>query len=728
MVDSAVEKIAHGMHSDPFSFLGCHSEDSGSVVRAFAPNAQSLAIYRPRGKVPLAEMQPLGYGGVYSAKIAPSKISKGYRLGAQYATGLHFYEDPYRFPPTLGELDLHLLAEGRHRHAYRALGAHPMTIDGVAGVRFAVWAPNAASVCVAGDFNHWSMVKHPMRTRGSSGIWELFLPEAKEGEAYKYAIRTHNGHLLPLKADPFGFGAEMRPKSASVVRALDGYVWRDAKWLSRRAQLQQRDAPISVYELHLGSWQRGDDGRFLGYSEIAERLVPYVKELGFTHIELMPISEHPFDGSWGYQPIGLFAPTARFGEPKDFKAFVDACHQAEIGVILDWVPGHFPSDEHGLAEFDGSYLYEHADPKKGFHPDWNTLIFNFGRREVVNYLVSNARFWLEEYHIDGLRVDAVASMLYLDYSRKEGEWIPNPDGSNQNWEAVKFLQSMNADAYSAMPGVMTVAEESTAWPGVTARTDHDGLGFGYKWNMGWMNDTLEYLVEDPVHRKYHHHKMTFGIDYAFSENYILPLSHDEVVHGKGSLLARMPGDDWQRFANLRAYFGFMWGHPGKKLLFMGGEFAQPWEWQADEQLGWHLLDEQYHRGVWSLLKDLNAVYASHPELYQLDCEPQGFAWIDGGAQNDNVVAFLRRGTDAQSLMLVVCNFSPIPRHDYRVGVPFAGSYQEVLNTDSQHYGGSGKGNLGQVETDTIGSHGHANSLALTLPPLATVFLHHASGK
>lgn len=709
-------RLLSGFHADPFSVLGLHD----TTLRTFAPNADKVEVYSSRGKKPVSELVRVNDAGLFEGYIALSKVKKGYRLVARYGDHEDDYYDPYSFEPSIGELDLYLLSEGKHIHAFRILGAHVMEQDGVTGTRFAVWAPNAAGVCVAGDFNHWNTVKHPMRSRGGSGIWELFIPGVTDGMAYKYALRTADGTQLPLKADPFGFGAEMRPKSASVVRDLSTYKWKDKNWMDNRASRHHREAPMSVYEVHLGSWQRKEDNNYLTYAELADRLIPYAKMMGFTHLELMPITEHPFDGSWGYQPIGLFAPTARHGNVNDFKAFVDAVHKAGLGIILDWVPGHFPSDEHGLAQFDGTHLYEHADLKKGFHPDWNTLIFNFGRREVVNYLVSNARFWLEEYHLDGLRVDAVASMLYLDYSREEGEWIPNEDGSNQNWEAVNFLQSMNADAYSAMHGIFTIAEESTAWPGVTSPTDQNGLGFGFKWNMGWMNDTLEYMSEDPINRSHHHHKMTFGIDYAFSENYVLPLSHDEVVHGKGSLIDRMPGDRWQKYANLRAYYAFMWAHPGKKLLFMGCEFGQTAEWSADYSLDWHLTEFPEHKNTQNLIRDLNALYTTTPALFEQDCMPSGFQWVDGGAQADNVLSFLRWDKDGQSPCLCVCNFSPVVREGYRVGVPKAGHWAEVLNTDSDFYGGSGKGNMGGGEAAHIGAHGFDHSLALTLPPLATL--------
>lgn len=714
-----ISRILRGVHADPFAYLGAHADGDALVLRAYAPHAQTVSVVKPRGTKAMASCVRLHEGGIFEARVKASKLSTGYQFVANYDGSEHRFDDPYRFAPDLGDLDLHLLSEGRHLHAFNALGAHVKKQDGVAGTRFTLWAPNAAGVCVVGDFNMWGTTQHPMRSRGASGVWELFIPGVGDGAAYKYAIRDAGGHMRPLKADPVGFGAEMRPKSASVVRDLSTYTWRDTPWMKGRAGRHHREAPMSVYEVHLGSWQRGDGNKYLTYAQLAEKLIPYVKGLGFTHIELMPITEHPFDGSWGYQPIGLYAPTARHGTPADFKAFVDACHRAEIGVILDWVPGHFPSDEHGLGQFDGTHLYEHADPRKGFHPDWNTLIFNFGRREVVNYLVANARFWLEEYHLDGLRVDAVASMLYLDYSREDGEWLPNPDGGNENWDAVKFLQSMNADAYCAMDGIFTVAEESTAWPGVTSPTDHDGLGFGFKWNMGWMNDTLEYMSEDPINRSHHHHKMTFGIDYAFGENYMLPLSHDEVVHGKGSLIDRMPGDRWQKFANLRAYYAFMWTHPGKKLLFMGSEFGQTEEWNADRSLDWHLTQFPEHKNTQALIGDLNRLYRGSPALHEQDCMAGGFEWVDGGAQADNVLSFIRWDKARKAPCLTVCNFSPVPRYNYKVGVPLAGYWQEMVNTDSALYGGSGKGNMGGFETENSPAHGHKQSLQLTLPPLAT---------
>lgn len=724
---SEIQALVEGRHGDPFSRLGRHPEGKGTVVRAYVPGADRLELYTPKGRKPLVILNRLHDAGLFEGPLAASKAKQGYVLKAWRGDTSWDVIDPYRFGPVLSDLDLHLLGEGTHERAYACLGAHVCTHGGVEGTAFAVWAPSAHHVSLVGDFNHWNSAQHVMRSRGGSGIWELFLPGVGDGAHYKYCIFGADGRQLPLKADPFAFGAEYRPNTASVVRRMDSYSWKDADWMSCRAGRHHRAAPISVYEVHLGSWQRSDDPHspFLGYAELARRLIPYVKDMGFSHVELLPITEHPFDGSWGYQPVGLYAPTRRFGSPDDFKGFVDACHREGIGVILDWVPGHFPVDEHGLAHFDGTCLYEHADPRKGFHPDWNTLIYNFGRREVTNYLVSNAQFWIEEYHLDGLRVDAVASMLYLDYSRKDGEWLPNEHGGNENLDAIQMLKSVNERVYGLNDGILTVAEESTAWPGVSHPTSTGGLGFGFKWNMGWMNDTLDYMSREPVHRKHHHHQLTFGIDYAFSENYILPLSHDEVVHGKGSLIGRMPGDQWQRFANLRAYFGFMWTHPGKKLLFMGGEFAQEQEWNADQSLDWHLLDHADHQNIQKLVRDLNGLYRRTPSLHRRDCESEGFQWIDGGASQDNVVSFLRWGEPGDEPCLVICNFSPVPREGYRVGVPYSGFWKEVMNTDSLHYGGSDMGNYGGVTAESVPWHIKPYSMMLTLPPLATIVLQHA---
>ena len=562
-----------------------------------------------------------------------------------------------------------------------------------------------------------------MRRRGATGVWEIFVPELREGAVYKYEVMAQDGAVLPQKADPVGFGAEHPPRTGSVVRDLAGYDWSDADWMTGREKHQRFDQPISIYEVHLGSWRRvvEEGNRPLSYHELAHDLVAYVKALGFTHIECMPVSEFPFDGSWGYQPIGLFAPTIRHGTVDEFRALVEACHAADLGLLIDWVPGHFPEDAHGLGRFDGTPLYEHADRKEGFHPDWNTLVYNYGRAEVSNYLTANALYWLQEHHVDGLRVDAVASMLYRDYSRKEGEWIPNKDGGRENYEAIAFLQQMNVQTYGEAPGIMTVAEESTAFPGVSTPVDQGGLGFGYKWNMGWMNDTLSYMAEDAVHRKYHHSKMTFGLHYAFSENFILPLSHDEVVHGKGALLQKMPGPQPEKFANLRAYYGFMWGHPGKKLLFMGGEFAQDREWNHDVSLDWHLLDDPMHRGVQHLVGDLNRLYTETPALYQKDCDPAGFAWVEESNAEVSVFSWLRFGVDGTSPVLVVANFTPVAREGYRVGVPHAGRWSERLNTNATTYGGDGRGNLGGAETEAVAAQGHPQSLNLLLPPLTTLF-------
>jgi 1,4-alpha-glucan branching enzyme len=607
---------------------------------------------------------------------------------------------------------------------YMKLGAHHLDLGGIEGFLFTVWAPNARRVSVVGDFNSWDGRCHPMRRRHEGGVWELFIPDGRPEQRYKFEIIGLQGNVLALKADPLAFAAEHPPATASILKKPPQFDWRDAEWMAARSAKNHRKEPMSIYECHLGSWARvpEEGNRYLTYRELAVRLIPYVKNLGFTHIELLPITEFPFDGSWGYQPISLYAPTSRFGTPEDFVAFVEAAHAAGIGIILDWVPAHFPNDPHGLSYFDGTHLYEHADPRLGFHQDWGTYIYNFERREVMSFLVANARFWLERYHLDGLRVDAVASMLYLDYSRKPGEWIPNRYGGNENLGAIDFIRKMNEVAYASSPGAVTIAEESTAWPGVSQPTYTGGLGFGFKWNMGWMHDTLRYISKDPVFRRYHHHDLTFGLLYAFSENFILPLSHDEVVHGKGSLLGKMPGDQWQRFANLRAYFGFMWGHPGKKLLFMGGEFAQEREWNHDTSLDWHLLDDSYHKGVQNLIRDLNQAYSSIPALHERDCEAKGFEWIVSDDRDNSVVAWLRRGDDENSLAVVVSNFTPVAREGYRVGVPSPGFYRETVNTDAALYGGTNVGNLGGVMAQDAPSHGRPYSLTLTIPPLATLIL------
>jgi len=620
------------------------------------------------------------------------------------------------------DYDLHLLGEGRHWQSYQKLGAHIVSIDGVAGVRFAVWAPNATAVAVIGDFNDWDGTRHPMCRLPSAGIWETFVPGATAGTIYKYLVTGAEG--VSERSDPYGFGAELPPRTASCVVDLDTYAWRDADWMATRASRNALDAPINAYEVHLGSWRRpGDDPvRWLTYADLERELVPYCVEMGFTHVELLPPTEHPLSASWGYQTIGMFAPTSRFGPPQALMSLIDAFHRAGIGVIVDWVPAHFPKDAHGLRRFDGTALYEHEDPRQGEHPDWGTMIFNYGRHEVRNYLVSSALFWLDRYHVDGLRVDAVASMLYLDYSRKEGEWLPNRLGGRENLDAVEFLKEFNIQVHHHHPGVLTIAEESTSWPGVSRPTWLGGLGFSLKWNMGWMNDTLRYMRHDPVHRKYHHDELTFSLIYAFHENFVLPFSHDEVVHGKGSLADQMPGDAWQKLANLRLLYGYMWCHPGKKLLFMGSEFAQWREWDFDRSLHWHLLGQPGHAGVQRCVADLNALVSREKPLHQLDFDSRGFEWIDCHNWANSILAFIRRGTDPEDFLVVCCNFTPIPRHGYRVGVPAGGAYDEVFNGDSSWYGGSNVGNAGSITSDRTPCHGHEQSLSLSLPPLATIVL------
>lgn len=716
-----IEAIVAGDHADPFAALGPHPAAGGVRIAAFLPGAETVAVIGRNGGEPLAELEKIHDDGLFQGVVEDQTLSFAYRLKASRGGDTWTVEDPYRFAPVIGEMDNYLLGEGSHKRLWERLGAHLIEHQGVKGTHFAVWAPNARRVSVVGDFNQWDGRRHPMRVHPGTGVWEIFLPEVGDGTVYKYEIRAQAGNLLPLKADPFAFGSELRPNTASVVREIDRFAWQDEDWLGKRQGCTATDAPISIYEVHLGSWQRGEDGRFLTYDELADRLVAYVRDMGFTHIELLPITEHPFDGSWGYQPIGLFAPTARHGDPAGFARFVDRCHQAGIGVLLDWVPGHFPTDEHGLGRFDGTALYEHADPRQGFHQDWNTLIYNYGRPEVANYLHANALFWLDRYHLDGLRVDAVASMLYLDYSREDGEWVPNRFGGRENLEAIDLLKRANELAYGEHPGVMTVAEESTAWPGVSKPTFAGGLGFGYKWNMGWMHDTLLYMGKDPIHRRWHHHQLTFGLLYAFSENFVLPLSHDEVVHGKGSILSRMPGDTWQQFANIRAYYAFMWGHPGKKLLFMGQDFAQGAEWNAEKALDWHLLDIGWHKGVQSLVKDLNRLYRDETALHELDCDGSGFEWLEANDAEASVFAWLRKGREGAAPVLVICNLTPTPRAGYRLGLPAPGKWKEILNSDAEVYGGSGMGNQGVIETEETGSHDRPQSACFDLPPLATVW-------
>jgi 1,4-alpha-glucan branching enzyme len=707
-----IAALCEGRHGDPFAVLGPHREGGQRVVRAFVPGAEGVEALSPAGEV-LGTLACLDPRGLFAGPVAGEGP---YRLRARRGEVEWCFHDPYAFWPSLGPLDLHLFAEGTHRELGRVLGAQPMTIAGVEGVRFAVWAPNARRVSVVGPFNHWDGRRHPMRLRREAGVWEIFLPGLSPGEPYFYEILGAEGHLLPLKADPVGRFAERPPFTGSVVAApLPPPP-------PRSGIPAGPEAPLAIYEVHALSWQRGEGGRHLSWDELAERLLPYVADLGFTHIELLPITEHPFEGSWGYQPVGLFAPTARLGPPEAFARFVAAAHRAGIGVILDWVPGHFPADPHGPARFDGTCLYEHADPREGWHPDWHTLITNLGRNEVRAHLLSSALHWLRDFGCDGLRVDAVASLLYRDYSRRPGEWVPNIHGGRENLEAIAFLRALNGTLRALLPDAIAIAEESTAWPGVTAAPEAGGLGFSYKWNMGWMNDTLAYMRQDPVHRSWHHQRITFGLLYAFSERFVLPLSHDEVVHGKGSLLAKMPGDEWQRFANLRALFGLMWGHPGKKLLFMGGEFAQRAEWNHDATLEWHLLSDPPHRGVQAWVRDLNRLYRSEPALHRRDCHPEGFRWAVVEDAAHSVFAWFRFGEAEDPPVLVVLNLTPVPRQGYRIGVPRPGFWAEVLNSDATAYGGSGMGNLGGLPSMPQPMHGYPDSLCLTLPPLSALFL------
>ena len=718
-----IEALINAEHRDPFSVLGPHADGLGGYyIRAFLPQALSVNVVdRETGDV----LGPLSCPDVPGLFVGQFAEPRAYALRIQWAGGEQTSEDPYSFGPLLGEMDLYLFAEGNHRDLSHCLGAQVMSVDGVPGVRFAVWAPNARRVSVVGDFNIWDGRRHPMRLRHPSGVWEIFIPRLQAGEAYKYEILGEHG-ILPLKADPMALATQLPPQTASKVASPLAVDWQDQDWMQARGQLQRPDAPLSIYELHVGSWQCevdevGEVARQYTWHELAQRLIPYVREMGFTHIELMPIMEHPFGGSWGYQPLSQFAPSARYGSPDDFGAFVNACHVAGIGVILDWVPAHFPNDEHGLAQFDGTALYEYANPLEGFHKDWNTLIYNLGRTEVHGFMLASALHWLKDFHIDGLRVDAVASMLYRDYSRQPGEWIPNRHGGRENLEAIDFLRHLNDVVALEAPGALMIAEESTAWPGVSQRTDEGGLGFSYKWNMGWMHDSLHYIQQDPVYRAHHHNELSFGLVYAWTERFILPISHDEVVHGKHSLIDKMPGDRWQKFANLRAYLSFMWTHPGKKLLFMGFEFGQWREWNHDQQLDWYLLQYPEHQGVQKLVGDLNRLYRDCPALHDQDDVAQGFQWLIGDDATNSVYAWLRWSKDGQPL-LVVANFTPVPRQGYRIGVPFAGTWQEVLNSDADTYAGSNYGNGGGVGTEPLPSHGQTHSLALNLPPLGVLIL------
>ncbi|TIQ92974.1 MAG: 1,4-alpha-glucan branching protein GlgB [Mesorhizobium sp.] len=711
-----VAAIVAGTHGDPFAVLGVHEVNKGFVARCFVPHAEFVTAYTLTGKN-AGELSRRDEGGFFEGSLSLRK-RQPLRYHARNAGGDWWLTDPYSFGPVLGPLDDYYIAEGSHLRLFDKLGAHLIDHEGASGVHFAVWAPNARRVSVVGDFNEWDGRRHTMRVRRDTGIWELFIPDIGAGRPYKYEIIGPDGVRLPLKADPFAFKSELRPATASVTALPPAHQWGDEAHRHYWRNADPRREAVSIYEVHAGSWQLHDDGSFLSWDELAGRLIPYVVETGFTHIEFMPISEHPYDPSWGYQTTGLYAPSARFGDPEGFARFVDGAHRAGIGVILDWVPAHFPVDAHGLANFDGTALYEHADPRKGFHPDWNTAIYNFGRREVVSFLVNNALFWAEKYHVDGLRVDAVASMLYLDYSRKAGEWIPNEKGGRENLEAVSFLQRMNKEVYGQHPGVMTIAEESTSWPKVSQPVHEGGLGFGFKWNMGFMHDTLEYFSKEPIFRKHHHGDITFGLVYAFSENFVLPLSHDEVVHGKGTLLGKMAGDDWQKFATLRAYYAFMWGYPGKKLLFMGQEFAQRREWSEARALDWNLLDFGPHRGVWQTVRDLNYLYRSRPALHARDCEPEGFSWLIVDDSANSVFAWLRSAPGGNPVA-VIANFTPVPRDDYRVPLPMAGRWREIINTDATDYGGSGKGNGGAVEARAEAG---GISATMVLPPLSTIML------
>jgi 1,4-alpha-glucan branching enzyme len=714
MKTEELEAICGGYHGNPFSILGPHAEGQQWTVRAFLPFASEASVLAPGNAVKMKRIHDAGlYEALLQSRPEAYKLRITTNEGATYEA-----DDAYRFGPQISPFDLHLFLEGTNYEAYNALGAHLITVDGVAGTRFAVWAPNALVVSVVGDFNGWDTRRHPMRQR-EGGVWELFIPGIGEAEHYKYNVHSRFRGYSQQKADPYGFQSEAPPKSASIVADLDTYHWNDGEWMDRRAKAQVLDSPVSIYEVHLGSWKRNPDGSPKSYRQLAAELVPYVKDLGYTHIELMPIAEHPFSPSWGYQVTGYYAPTARFGEPDDFMYFVDACHQAGVGVIMDWVPAHFPKDAHGLAFFDGTALYEHEDPRLGEHRDWGTLIFNFGRNEVRSFLTSNGLFWLKKYHIDGLRVDAVASMLYLDYSRKAGEWIPNKYGGNENLEAIDFLRKFNEVAHQ-VPGALTAAEESTAFTGVSKPVWAGGLGFTFKWNMGWMHDMLAYFEHDPIYRKYHQNAITFSMVYAFTENFILPISHDEVVYGKRSLLDKMPGDEWQRFANARAFMSYMWGHPGKKLLFMGAEFGQTSEWNSEGDLQWWLTQYPVHKNLQRFSGALNWLYRSQPALYEVDFHWSGFEWIDFHDSDNSIIAFIRRAKRKDDFVVFVCNFTPAPHPSYRIGLPEPGGYQEIFNSDSELFGGSNMGNGGYIHAEPTPSHGKPASCCIALPPLAVV--------
>jgi 1,4-alpha-glucan branching enzyme len=714
MTSKDVDAILSGHHGDAFSVLGPHHTADGWEVRAFLPQAMDVELVQNETVCP---MQKLRAEGIFAARLDGEPGRYFFRL-TLWNGGRVDIEDAYRFGPLLSDFDLHIHGEGTQYESYRSMGAHAVTCDDVPGVRFAVWAPNAEVVSVVGDFNDWDERRHPMRLR-SGGIWELFVPSVGIGTNYKYSVRSRLRAYRQQKSDPYGFASEVPPKTASVVWDIDRYQWGDQAWMEARGHKDLLKQPVSIYEVHLGSWLRGPNNTYLSYRELAPRLVEYTKRLAYTHIELLPVAEHPFSGSWGYQVVGYYAPTARFGSPDDFMYFVDCFHQAGIGVIVDWVPGHFPKDAHGLALFDGTALYEHADPRKGEHREWGTLIFNYGRNEVRTFLLSNALFWLRKYHIDGLRVDAVASMLYLDYSRKSGEWIPNMYGGNENLEAIDFLRRFN-ELVHRVPGAMTAAEESTAFTGVSRPTYMNGLGFTMKWNMGWMHDMLDYFSKEPVHRKYHHNDITFSMLYAFTENFVLPISHDEVVHGKGALLSKMPGDMWQKFANVRAFLAYMYGHPGKKLLFMGAEIGVWDEWNHEHGLPWDILHYDLHRKLQIFVGELNKLYRAHPAFYQVDFHWAGFEWVDFRDVDGSTISFIRRPEGHKPFLLFVCNFTPVPRMPYRVGVPDPGLYREIFNSDAEMFGGSNLGNSGALMSEPIGYNNHYHSLSITLPPLAVV--------
>ena len=711
-----LQRIVDARHHDPFEVLGRHIQGKKVMVRAFLPHAEQVEIVdieQPMERLPGTDF--------FEWRGDLDSLPEHYQISWIADSGERIsHYDPYCYGPQLEQFDLHLFREGNHWHAYRFLGAHPHTVEGHTGILFAVWAPNAARVSVVGDFNRWDGRVNQMRSRGVAGVWEIFIPGLETGCNYKFEILDQQGHVH-LKSDPYGNQFQLRPDTASIVAPNSSYEWGDSNWLESRKQNSWQHAPISIYEIHFGSWRRGDNNSFMNYRELAHRLVPYMQQMGFTHIELLPITEHPFDASWGYQTTGYFAPTSRYGTPDDFRYFVDQMHQNGIGVILDWVPAHFPKDQHGLGYFDGSALYEHDDPRRGEHRDWGTFIFNYGRAEVKNFLLASAVYWLEEFHLDGLRVDAVASMLYLDYSREDGDWLPNEHGGRENLDAVKFLQQLNTVTHEEFPGTVILAEESTAWPQVSGPTWLGGLGFSMKWNMGWMHDTLSYMEKDPIHRHYHHDQLTFGMLYCYTENFVLPFSHDEVVHGKGSLLDKMPGDDWQRFASLRLLFSYMFTYPGKKLLFMGNEFAQGREWDDDSELEWHLAERPQHQGIQSLVSELNRLYKELPALHGLEFEQQGFEWVDCHDAAQSVLSYIRKGQDGE-FVIVILNFTPMPRENYRIGTPVAGKYRELYNSDSEYFGGSNMGNLHEITTEPTVWMGHHHSMTLTLPPLGALIL------